>query len=171
MSDSFATTYAPLVEQIRAAREQRDERAERLALEVLLKAYERLGNREFGTVEEQNAYIVARHLGVLPEVLQDLGLSPEDVPMPGRQRRAPPGQAGKGTALIAERFAHIGPADEQPAARFTVADRPEDNMRYQGRLLPYAVIDTRDGLPIAWYWDRDWAETTADTASRLRSTD
>jgi hypothetical protein len=173
VSDSFATAYAPLVEQIRAAREQGDERAEHLVLEQLLKAYVRLGNRELGTVDEQNQYIVARHLGALPEALQELGLKPDDVPMPpGRRRPPPPPQtaAVEDAARIGERFAHLGPDDDEPEDRFTVDVRPQDGMRYEGRPAPFAVVDTHDGLPVAWYPERHWAETTANTANLLRNT-
>lgn len=169
MSD-FATAYALLVEQIRAAREQGDERAERLILEQLLKAYARLGNRELGTVDEQNEYIVARHMGALPDVLQELGLKPDEVPMPPGRRPPPPPQTPdcEDVARIGEHFAHLGPDDDEPEDRFTVHLRPQDGMRYEGRLAPFAVVDTHDGLPVAWCTDHGWAEYTASMASRLR---
>lgn len=175
MSDSFAAKYAPLIDVIRAARERGDERAAGVALQELLAAYTRLGNREAGTVDEQNAYIVARRLGALPEALADLGVREEDLPMPSRARPSPPPAGAEATSAvhgtIAERFAHIGgPGDEDPPERFDVVYRPEDNVRLQGRLQPFAVVDTEDGLPVSWYDNRDDAETIAGTASRLRST-
>ncbi|MFF9901200.1 hypothetical protein [Streptomyces longispororuber] len=177
MSDSFTTTYAPLVAQIRTAREQRNARAEHLALEVLINAYVRLGRRELGTVHEQNAYIVARHLGHLPEELQSLGVRPQDVPMPPRRRSPspapPPADARAGAAAaaaerVAEHLAHLTAPDDEPAERFTVEERPQDGMLHRGRAAPYAVVDRHDGLPVAWYPDPDWAEYTASMASRLR---
>jgi hypothetical protein len=173
VSDSFAAKYAPLIDVIRAARERGDEGAAGLALQELLAAYTRLGNREIGTVDEQNAYIVARRLGALPEALADLGVREEDLPMPSRGRPSPPPAADAAAAVrgaVAERFAHIGgPGDEDLPERFSVAYRPEDNVRLQGRLQPFAVIDNEDGLPVSWYETRDHAETIAGTASRLRS--
>jgi hypothetical protein len=170
VSDSFTATYAPLVEQVRAARDQGDERAERLVLEQLIKAYVRLGNRELGTAEEQRDYIIARHLGYLPEALQELGVHPDKVPMPpGRRSPAPPPAAptDSGATRIAERFAQLGGHDE-PTDRFIVHERPQDGMFCKGRPAPFAVVDTHDGLPVSWHPDRDWAEYTAETASRLR---
>ncbi|MFB8120617.1 hypothetical protein ACFQ6U_13515 [Streptomyces sp. NPDC056465] len=170
MSDSFAATYAPLVEQIRAARQQGDKHAEELALEVLLQGYVRLGHRELGTVEEQNQYIVSRHMCIMPKTLQELGVTPADLPPPptGRRPTPPPPATEANTAHLAELFAHIG-SDDIPEDRFTVAYRPEDGMVYKGKPAPFAVVDGHDGLPVGWYTDRDWAETTAGTASRLRS--
>ncbi|MGY4935825.1 hypothetical protein ACWD7T_32955 [Streptomyces sp. 900116325] len=175
MSDSFIAAYAhPLAEQIRAARDQGDECAERLVLEQLLNAYARLGNRELGTVDEQNEYIVARHLGALPEAMRELGLTPDDVPMPpGRRRPPPPPQAPavEDAARIGDRFAHLGPDDDEPEDRFTVDVRTQDGMRYEGRAAPFAIVDTHDGLPVAWYTERHVAESMANTANLLRNTD
>lgn len=170
MSDTFAATYAPLVEQIRTARQQGDKHAEDLALDILLQGYVRLGHRELGTVQEQNEYIVARHMGIMPKALQELGVRPEDLPAPPASRRTapPPPAPDDSTAHIAELFAHVG-GDDIPEDRFTVAYRPEDGMVYQGQPAPFAVVDSHDGLPVGWYPDRDWAESTAGTASRLRS--
>ncbi|MFC9280933.1 hypothetical protein [Streptomyces collinus] len=174
MPDSFAAKYAPLIDVIKAAREEGDERAGGLARQALLAAYARLGNRLEGTVDEQNAYIVARRLGALPEALVDLGVREEDLPMPSRGRPspppAPPASAAAAHENVAERFAHIGgPTDEGPPERFGVVYRPEDNVRLKGRLQPFAVVDTEDGLPVSWYDNRDDAETIAGTASRLRA--
>ncbi|MEU1592745.1 hypothetical protein ABZ468_07760 [Streptomyces sp. NPDC005708] len=171
--ESFAAKNAPLFDLVRAARAARDTCAERQALEELFGAYTRLGQRLTGTVEEQNAYIVARRLGALPDALVELGVREEDLPVPASRRSSPPPAARLdhgGSA--AQRFAHLGgPDDEGPSARYVVKPRPEDNMRLKGRLLEYAVIDTNDGLPVGWYWDRDWAETVADAASRIRDED
>ncbi|MEU5748268.1 hypothetical protein ABZ804_22350 [Streptomyces sp. NPDC047726] len=171
MTDAFAATYAPLVEQIHTAQAAGDKHAADLALDVLLQAYVRLGRREIGTLQEQNEYIVARHMGLMPKTLQYLGVSPNELPSPPTSRRAPapPDNSDENAAHIAERFAHIGGA-EQPEDRFSVAYRPQDGMRYAGRAAPYAVVDSHDDLPVAWYPDIDWAETTAGTASRLRRT-
>lgn len=168
MSDSFAVTSGPLIEQIRTARARGDEDTARQALEELLALYARLGNRELGTVEEQNDYIVPRHLGYLPQVLQDLGVKPNDLPEPpGRRRPAPP---PADTARIAERLAHLGgPDDEEQRERFDVAYRPQDNVVLRGRLQPFAVIDTEEqNLPVSWYDSRDSAEEIAGTANRMR---
>ncbi|MFG2986151.1 hypothetical protein ACGFYQ_33705 [Streptomyces sp. NPDC048258] len=168
MSDSFASTSAHLITQIHAARTAGETRAAGKALDELLAVYTRLGNRQAGTVEQQNTYIIARTLGVLPEALQQLGVRPEDLPMPARRGRpAPPPARSVDEARIADRFAHAGAPDE-PEARFAVRERPGDNMRHHGKLLPYAVVDTHDGKPVSWYDDRDLAETVADTATRLR---
>ncbi|MGV9509402.1 hypothetical protein ACWDQZ_27755 [Streptomyces tendae] len=174
MSDSFAAKNAPLIDVIRAARDQGDERAAGLALQELLAAYARLGNRQAGTVDEQNAYIVARRLGSLPEALVDLGVREEDLPMPSRGRPSPPPPAAPAAthADVAERFAHIGGRDEDdpPPGRFVVQYRPEDNKRYKGKLCPWAIVDRDDGKPVAWYYDQDFAELTADSANSLRAT-
>lgn len=70
------------------------------------------------------------------------------------------------TAHIAERFVHLGGPDE-PKDRSTVHDRPQDPMLYKGRPAPYAVVDSHDGQPVAWYTDHDCAEYAASMASRL----
>ncbi|MET9776112.1 hypothetical protein ABZ023_17960 [Streptomyces sp. NPDC006367] len=176
MSDSFAAKNAPLLDAVRAARAAGDERAAGLALQELLAAYTRLGNREAGTCDEQNAYIIARRLGTLPEVLVELGVREGDLPMPPRGGRpsppTPPAAAAAVHESIAERFARIGgrAEDDAPPARFVVRHRPEDNKRFQGRLCPWAIVDLEDGKPVAWYYDRDFAELTADGASSLRKT-
>ncbi|WP_108934602.1 hypothetical protein [Streptomyces ardesiacus] len=175
MSDSFAAKNAPLIDVIRAARDEGDERSAGLALQELLAAYDRLGNREAGTVDEQNAYIVARRLGSLPEALVDLGVQEEDLPMPSRGRPAPPPSTTTPATVhgdVAERFAHIGGRDEDdsPPGRFVVHYRPEDNKRYKGRLCPWAIVDRDDGKPVAWYYDQDFADLTADSANNLRAT-
>lgn len=170
MLDSFAAKNAQLIARVRAAREAGDQGGARAALAELLDAYTRLGNREVGTVDEQNAYIVARRLGALPEVLADLGVTENDLPMTGTRRPSPPPPPSYES--IAERFAHIGGRDDtHPPERFHVQHRPQDNMRYQGRLLPFAIIDRQDGKPVAWYDNRDWAEMIADTDNRLRTAD
>ncbi|MER6616382.1 hypothetical protein [Streptomyces xantholiticus] len=174
MSDSFAVTSGPLIEQIRAARARGDEDIARQALEELLALYARLGNRELGTVKEQNEYIVPRYLGYLPEVLQELGVKPNDLPEPPGRRRpappAPPAAAAADTVRIAERFAYLGgPEGEEQRKRFDVAYRPQDNVVLKGRLQPFAVIDTEEhGLPVSWYDSRDSAEEIAGTANRMR---
>ncbi|MBZ6253649.1 hypothetical protein KVH27_35455 [Streptomyces olivaceus] len=170
MSDSFAAKNAPLIDVIRTARDEGDERAAGLALQELLDTYARLGNRAAGTVDEQNTYIVARRLGSLPEVLVELGVREADLPMPSRGRPSPPPAAGH--ADVAERFAHIGGRDEDdsPPGRFVVQYRPEDNKRYKGRLCPWAIVDRDDGKPVAWYYDQDFADLTADSANNLRAT-
>jgi hypothetical protein len=169
VSDSFATVSGPLVERIRTARARRDEHTAAAALEELLGLYVRLGNRELGTLQEQNDYIVARHLGYLPEVLQELQVNPADLPEPpGRRRPAPTPPAGIDVSGIARRLAHLGGHDE-PVERFGVEYRPQDNVVLRGRLQPFAVVDTEDhNLPVSWYDNRDDAESIAGTASRLR---
>ncbi|MEU6756079.1 hypothetical protein [Streptomyces sp. NPDC046685] len=180
MSDSFAARYEPLIILIRAARAAGDSTAERAARGRLIDAYGRLGRREIGSTDEQNSYIVSRCLGVLPAVLQELGVQPDELPMPETRRSptppaasAPPQPAnsafsGEDAARIGDYFAHIGGPDDEPTDRFAVHDRPDDNMRHLGRPLPFAVVDTHDNLPVGWYADRDLAETMADAASRLR---
>ncbi|MFI8206690.1 hypothetical protein [Streptomyces sp. NPDC085937] len=166
MSDSFTATAAALSEQVRRARGRRDEKRAHRALQELLTLYVQLGNREVGTLQEQNDYIVARHLGQLPEALQDLGVRPDDLPEPpGRRRPAPPAVDPE---RIASHLAHVGAPDDEPHDRFVVQYRPEDDKRFKGRLCPWAVIDTSDGLPVAWYYDKDFAELTADAVSQLR---
>ncbi|MER6109267.1 hypothetical protein [Streptomyces hirsutus] len=169
MLDSFAAKNAPLVALIKAARAAGDDTSARVALAELILAYTRLGNREAGTIEEQNAYIVARRLGALPTALVELGVSEADLPM-GAVRRPP--AASCRHEGIAEHFLHVrGRDEEEPPGRFAVEHRPQDNMRYQGRLQPFALIDRTDGLPVAWYDNRDRAEMIADAAGRLRRTD
>ncbi|MET8717448.1 hypothetical protein ABZV52_30230 [Streptomyces sp. NPDC004735] len=169
MHDSFAAKHASLIAAIRTARHSGDERTAGLALQELLAAYARLANRQAGTVDEQNAYIVARRLGSIPDALADLGVQEADAPMPATRRAAapPPESSAEAEARIAERFAHIGEAAD-PEDHFTVEYRPQDDMRLNGRPAPYAIIATYDGLPVAWYPERDWADTIAGTASRLR---
>lgn len=174
MSDSFAAVTGPLIEQIRSARGRRDEPAAAAALEELLALYVRLGNRELGTLQEQNDYIVARHLGYLPQVLQDLDVKVGDLPEPPGRRRPPPTPpAGVDVSSIAARLAHLGGRDDdEPAERFGVEYRPHDNVVLHGRLQPFAVVDTEDhNLPVSWYDNRDDAEAIAGTASRLRRAD
>ncbi|MEU2968981.1 hypothetical protein ABZ687_28890 [Streptomyces ardesiacus] len=167
MSDPLASTVSTLVQQIRWARAIGDKVAADQALEELLTLYVRLGKRELGTLEEQNGYIVARHLGYLPTALRELGVRPEDLPEPPGRRPPPP---SADTERIAEHLAHIsGPGDE-PQDRFVVRYRPEDNKRFRGRLCPWAIVDSDDDKPVAWYYDQDFAEMTAEEASRLRYT-
>ncbi|MGW2496163.1 hypothetical protein ACWCV2_16895 [Streptomyces pseudogriseolus] len=169
MPDSFAAKNASLIARVQRAREAGDTRAERTALEELLEAYTRLGNRETGTVDEQNAYIVGRRLGALPEVLTELGVTAADLPITAPRRPTLPPAPSPTHDSVAERFAHIGgPDDGEPPARFVVEHRPQDNKRYKGRLCPWAIVDTADQLPVGWYYDRDFAELTADAVSRLR---
>ncbi|MFE1206356.1 hypothetical protein ACFW5V_32235 [Streptomyces sp. NPDC058762] len=168
MSDSFAVTAGPLIERIRWARAIGDHRTEHRALEELLTLYVRLGNREVGTLKEQNEYIVARHLGYIPDALQELGVGPADLPEPPGRRPSPP---PADPARIAEHLAHVGsPGNDEPRDRYVVRYRPEDNKRYKGRLCPWTVVDRDDGKPVAWYFDQDFAEMTAEEASRLRHT-
>ncbi|CAM5234755.1 hypothetical protein [Streptomyces griseomycini] len=166
MPNSFATLYGPLVGLIYGARARGDEETAQEALAELLEGYARLERCEIGTVDEQNEYIITRNLGALPEVLEDLGVTPDRLPPPAG-RRSPTPPAAVDTARLAEHFARLV-GDARPEARFTVDERPQDGMRYQGRPAPYAVVDRTDGLPVAWYPDRDWASVVADTASRLR---
>lgn len=171
MSDSFAAVAGPLIEQIRTARSRGDELTAAAALRELLALYVRLGKRELGTLQEQNSYIVARHLGYLPRPLQDLGVTVDALPEPpGRRRPAPTPPAGVDVSRIAERLAHVGGRDdEEPPDRFGVEYRPHDNVVLRGRLQPFAVVDTDDhGLPVAWYDSRDDAEEIAGIANRMR---
>ncbi|MFF8696283.1 hypothetical protein ACF08W_29130 [Streptomyces sp. NPDC015144] len=171
MSDPFAAVTGLLTEQIRTARARGNTPAAAAALEKLLTMYVRLGTRELGTLQEQNDYIVARHLGYLPQALQDLGVTAEDLPEPpGRRRPLPPPPAGVNVSRIVERLAHLGGRDnDEPAERFGVEYRPHDNVVLHGRLQPFAVVDTEEhNLPVSWYENRDDAETVAGTASRLR---
>ncbi|MFK0159095.1 hypothetical protein ACIQVK_44375 [Streptomyces sp. NPDC090493] len=170
MSDSFAVTSGPLIEQIRTARARGDGRAAAAALEELLALYVRLGNRELGTVQEQNDYIVARHLGYVPDVLQDLDVKPDALPEPpGRRRPAPTPPAGVDTSRIIERLAHLGGPDEDPAERFGVEYRPQDNVVLHGRLQPFAIVDTEEHhLPVSWYDNRNDAEEIAGVVNRMR---
>ncbi|MFJ4988710.1 hypothetical protein ACIP9H_33540 [Streptomyces sp. NPDC088732] len=165
MPDMFAATTQQLSQHIRAARDRGDRGAERQALEELRAAYTLLGNRQAGTLEEQNAYIIGRRLGTLPAVLQELGI--DDLPAPD-SNRPPPARDDDTAARMAEHFAHIGGGDDEHEGRFVVGHRPEDNMRDHGKLLAHAVIDSTDGKPVAWYSTRDLAETVAGTANRLR---
>ncbi|MEU5978463.1 hypothetical protein [Streptomyces sp. NPDC047315] len=165
MLDSFATKNAPLIDRVQAARAVGDERSARTALDELLAEYVLLGNRQAGTVAEQNAYIVARRLGALPDALTELGVTETDLPMAATRRPAP----SPAPPHIAERFAHIGRDDEEPLERYHVENRPQDNMRFHGRLQPFAVVDRQDGKPVAWYDNREQAELVAGTVSRLRS--
>ncbi|OEJ21018.1 hypothetical protein [Streptomyces subrutilus] len=177
MTDSFAGQYLQVFDRIRAARADGDQPAERQATAELLDAYRRLGRREAGTVDEQNAFIIARSLGVLPGELQDLGIRPDELPLDDRRSvPAPPPDPEPFSreqhhleGSVADRFAHIGgPDEEEPEPRYAVDERPQDNIRHHGKLLPFAVVDTTDGLPVGWYDDRDLAETIADSISRLR---
>ncbi|MEV7512108.1 hypothetical protein AB0O57_29545 [Streptomyces sp. NPDC091201] len=174
MTDSFAEQYMHVIHRIRDARERGDRPAERAAAAELIEAYARLGNRQAGTLEEQNAFIIGRSLGCLPGTLRELGINADELPPADRRTNpAPPPAPPSNHRLddVADRFAHIGgPDDDEPEPRYTVADRPHDNMRHHGTLLRFAVIDTTDGLPVAWYSDRDLAETIADSISRLRAT-
>ncbi|MFD9394969.1 hypothetical protein ACFWBB_30855 [Streptomyces sp. NPDC060000] len=173
MSDSFAATSGPLIEQIRIARSRGDERTAAAALEELVALYVRLGNRELGTVQEQNDYIVARHLGYVPDILQELDVKPSDLPEPpGRRRPTPTPPAGVDTSLIAERLAHIGGPDDEPPERFGVEYRPQDNVVLHGRLQPFAVVDTEERrLPVSWYDNRGDAEEIAGVVNRMRRPD
>ncbi|MEV8344519.1 hypothetical protein [Streptomyces niveus] len=172
MSDSFAAESGPLIEQIRTARARGDEPAATIALEQLLTLYVRLGNREVGTLQEQNDYIVARHLGSIPDVLQGLDIKPGDLPEPpGRRRPTPAPPAGVDVSRIVERFALLGGPDDEPADRFGVEYRPQDNVVLHGRLQPYAVVDAEEKhLPVSWYDSRDDAETIAGVVNRMRRT-
>lgn len=172
MSVPFAGPAAPLFQQIRQARAAGDERAAAAALEELLALYASLGRRERGTVEEQNQYIVGRHLGHVPEALQDLGIKPQDLPEPPGRRRPLPPPAAAERAAVAERFARLDRSADEPPRRFDVVFRPQDNVVRAEVPQPYAVVDTHEhGLPVAWFDTSDWAEVVADTANRLRLPD
>ncbi|MFJ2225653.1 hypothetical protein ACIOFY_37125 [Streptomyces anulatus] len=167
--ESFTARNAALTEQIIRARRAGDRTAADQALAELLARYTRLGERRAGTDEEQNSYIVARRLGALPAELTQLGVDDSSLPLP-LSRRAPAADADADEARIVSRFSRIraDDQDDDDDPRFLVDYRPQDNMRYQGRLLPYAVVDQEDGLPVGWYPDNDWADWIADTASRMR---
>jgi hypothetical protein len=171
VSDPFAVPACRLFHEIHRARAGGETRAAAAALEELLALYVQLGKRELGTLPEQNEYIVARHLGFVPEALQDLGVTAEDLPEPpGRRRPTPNPPAGVDTSEIAERLAHLGGRGRPE--RYGVAYRPQDNVVRKGRLQPFAVVDTAEhGLPVAWYDTSEWAEVVADTANRLRLRD
>lgn len=171
MSDAFTVMSQPLVERVRAALTQGDDKAAGQALEELLALFTRLGRREIGTLEEQNAYIVPRHLGLLPPVLQSLGVRPEQLPEPaGRRPAATPSPPLEATRITGDFLAHLRGRDRQDSTeRFTVAYRPQDNMVLNGVPQPYAVVDTQDNnLPVSWCEYHDWAETMADMANRMR---
>ncbi|WP_399554051.1 hypothetical protein [Streptomyces anulatus] len=169
--ESFTARNAALTEQIIRARRAGDRAAAAQGLEELLERYTRLGERRAGTDEEQNSYIVARRLGALPAELAELGVDASNLPPPpSRRAAAPPPPADVDESSIVSRFARIRADDQndEQDPRFHVDYRPQDNMRYRGRLLPYAVVDQEDGLPVGWYPDNDWADWIADTASRMR---
>ncbi|MFI6142355.1 hypothetical protein ACIBCC_29715 [Streptomyces griseus] len=170
--ESFAARNAALIRQVASARRQGDRRAAEKALQELLTRYTRLGERQVGTDEEQNAYIVARRLGSLPPELTDLGVTDNDLPPPSSRRAPtpPPAAAEAEQPPAVRRFTRIraDDRDSEQDPRYQVDYRPQDNMRLKGRLLPYAVVDQRDGLPVGWYPDNDWADWIADTVSRMR---
>jgi type II secretory pathway pseudopilin PulG len=169
--DSFAAKNGRLIALVRRARQAGDERAAARALEELLDAYRRLGARLAGTPDEQNTYIVARRLGSLPKALVELGVTAEDLPMPPARRYSPPPAAAAAEdPRVLQHFAHLR-EDGAETDRFHVVHRPQDNMRYHGRLLPFAVVDREDGMPVAWYDNREWAEHIATVASTLRDAD
>lgn len=170
MSDSFAAVTGPLIEQIRTARTRGDELTASAVLRELLALYVRLGNRELGTLQEQNDYIIARHLGYLPQALQELDVKADDLPEPPGRRRAPSTPpAGVDVSRIAERLAHLGGRDEEPAERFGVEYRPQDNVVLDGRLQAFAIVDADErGLPVSWYYSRGDAELIAGVANRMR---
>ncbi|MER7952001.1 hypothetical protein ABTY59_31885 [Streptomyces sp. NPDC096079] len=175
MSVPFTEMSDPLVERVRAAREHGDDTAARQALKELLALYARLGERLVGTVEEQNEYIVPRHLGFLPAVLQSLGVRSGDFPEPPGRRRPPSPPPALDVERIADRFALIGNGrgsedqGEDAPGRFDVAYRPQDNVVVGGVPQNFAVIDTEgSNLPVAWYECRDWAEAIAAMANSIR---
>ncbi|MFI1532159.1 hypothetical protein [Streptomyces griseus] len=170
--ESFTARNAALIRQVASARRKGESKAAETALQELLTRYTRLGLRQAGTDQEQNAYIVARRLGSLPAELTDLGVTASDLPPPSPRRAAtpPPAAAGAEQVPAVSRFTRIraGGTDDEQDPRYQVHYRPQDNMRLAGRLLPYAVVDQRDGLPVGWYPDNDWADWIADTVSRMR---
>jgi hypothetical protein len=165
--DSFAAKNAPLIDLIQRARDAGDDNAADQALEELLDVYRRLGIRQAGTPDEQNAYIVARRLGSLPQILVKLGVTDQDLPMPPARRSSPPPAAAAEDPRVLAHFARVS-AEAGTSDRFHVEHRPHDNIVHRGQLQPFAIIDREDGRPVGWYADRDWAEHTATIVSALR---
>ncbi|MEU9925050.1 hypothetical protein AB0H51_27845 [Streptomyces griseoluteus] len=139
--------------------------------EELRQAHVALGHRETGTREEQNTYLLARasHLP-LPE-LAAIGIDSNDwPPPPAAPAPIQPHNASPATERrISTLFEAAGPLSDRPTppARYRHVHRPEDNKRFKGRALPWAILDTETGLPLAYFAEEEAAEYQADQASDL----
>ncbi|MBG7704889.1 hypothetical protein HCJ76_44210 [Streptomyces sp. MC1] len=146
------------------------ETAARIAEELRL-AHVALGHRETGTREEQNTYLLARASRMpLPE-LAAVGINSNDwPPPPAAPAPVQPQKASPATERhISSLFEAAGPLSDrqEPSARYRHAHRPEDNKRFQGRALEWALVDTETGLPVAYFEEEEDAEYQADQASDL----
>ncbi|MFC8640133.1 hypothetical protein ACFUC2_05155 [[Kitasatospora] papulosa] len=152
------------------ARRFGDQDTVRALLDELYDLHVALGERRVGTSEEQRTYLMARSTRTpLPE-LAAVGIDTNDWPVPPHSSPAlaDPVPASPDTEeRISHLFAAAGPlADRRPPGpRYEARYRPEDGQRYRQHPLPWAIWDTREGIPIAYHGDKDLAEYQAGQAS------
>lgn len=169
--DSIAHWRERAVQRLSAARQNRNSDEMQALTDELRTVHIDLGLRRTGTREEQNTYLLARTTGTpLPELAAvgiDTNAWPPPLPLPAP---AEPQHASPDTEQrITELFHAAGPLldrnGEEP--RYVVKYRPEDEQRYRGALLPWAIWDTVEKLAIAHHEDRELAEVQADRASHI----
>ncbi|MFF0754437.1 hypothetical protein [Streptomyces sp. NPDC004267] len=129
-----------------------------------------LGKRLLGTVEEQQAYRLARSTNSPVPELKAVGIDSNLWPLP-------PGSCGtvvepkpaspEAQERISGLFAAAGPlADRRPAPdRYEARHRPQDGQMHQGKPLPWAIWDVREDVAVAYLPDKELAQYQASQAS------
>lgn len=132
-----------------------------------------LGHRQAGTREEQNTYLLARSTHTPLAELRKVGIDTNQWPAPPLPEAAPAGDPAEETASpdterrISRLFRSVGPLSDRrrPPARYGTQFRPQDDQRYDGKLLPWAICDNETGLPVAYLPEQHVAEYQAEQAS------
>lgn len=159
------------IERLVEARRTCNQAAERAIVAELVNVHVALGERRTGTTEEQHTYLLARSTRTpLPE-LAAVGIDTNEWPPPPRScpASAEPLPASPDTV---ERLTSIFDAAgtltdwRPPTPRYEARYRPQDDQRYQGTLLPWAIWDTRENFAVAYHEKQDLAEYQAGQASR-----
>ncbi|MFJ8301335.1 hypothetical protein ACIQ9R_36290 [Streptomyces sp. NPDC094447] len=175
MPISFTEWSSSTIRRLAVARTAGDLAAAEAILVELRTAYTRLGMREVGTDEEQNAYLLARHTQTPVGELQAVGINTNSWTLYTRQEtpEAPlvsETEASPETSRrISDLFAAAGPlrapSEARATAAYAVEFRPEDDQVHQGTPLPWAIVATDLDIAVAYHGDKELAEYQAERAN------
>ncbi|MGA5411533.1 hypothetical protein ACPCSC_30300 [Streptomyces lavendulocolor] len=158
------------IQRLVEARRAGDPVTEQQTVAELLDMHVALGERRTGTSEEQRTYLLARSTRTpLPE-LAAVGIDTNEWPQPPHSSPAlaEPLPASPDTEeRITSIFNAAGPlTDWRPhVPRYEARYRPQDGQRFQGKPLPWAIWDTREGIAVSYHGDQELAEYQAEQAS------
>ncbi|KIF00907.1 hypothetical protein PL81_38440 [Streptomyces sp. RSD-27] len=143
--------------------------AEQQIVDELVSVHVALGQRQVGTREEQNTYLLARSTSTpVPELLE-AGINTNSWPAPPhRPVVAEPRPASPDTERrITDLFQAAGTlVDTLPVGpRYQARFRPQDGHLFRNEPLPWALWDTHEDIAIAYHPDRDLCEYQAALAS------